>query len=89
MDTPKKKRPFLTRLVCATCSMTFLGAAFYLLVFGFEVAAALIVTIAFGGLATTSVVYSEGLLDFLVTLTEVFVEGLSAVFEGIASIFSF
>ena len=89
MEEKKKKRSLLTRFFCSGYSLTFLGAVLYLLLFGFEIIAATLVAVSFGGLATTSAVASEGVFEFLSTLIELFVEGISSIFDAIASLFSF
>ena len=89
MDKEKKKRSLLTRSFCATCALSFLGAIGYLFIFGFELVAALVITASFGGLATTSAVISEGFIGFFITLVELFLEGINALFQAIASLFNF
>ena len=84
----KKRRP-ITRVFCAICSFTFLGAVSSLFLLGAEWVAMALVLTSFGGLATTSALSASGILDFLSTLVEVFFEGLMLVFRAIADLFNF
>ena len=89
MEEQKEKRPFLIRSVCASCSVTFLGAMFYLLLVGFNLVAVVLLAVSFGGLSATSAAVSEGILEFFPTLLELFVEGISSALSAIASLFNF
>ena len=89
MEETKPKRPLLTRIFCSGCSFTLLGTFGYIFLLGFDLLAGILLMVSFGGLATTSVVLSEGIMGFIRTLFELFLEGISAVFGAIAGLFSF
>ena len=89
MSKSDNKRHLLTRVFCAICSFTFLGAVSSLFLFGAEWVAMALVLSSFGGLATMSALSASGILDFLSTLVEVFFEGFMLVLRAIADLFSF
>lgn len=88
MEENKKKRSLLVRSVCGSCSITLLGAIFYLFLFGFELVAMTLMAASFSGLALTSAIVSDSILGFLSAILELFIEGICSVFSAIASIFN-
>ncbi len=84
----KKERSIGVKILASASSLTLIVCVVILLFAGINYTTALVAAAAFGGLAVPAVVAGNTLTECVSGIFEMFLEGLSAIFEAIASIFS-
>lgn len=83
----KEERHLGIRILASISSLVVIGAITYMLIAGADLASSLILISALGGIAGPAVVAGEGVLEIIGLFFEIFLEGILAIFEGIAGIF--
>lgn len=84
----KKRRPIALRALNSLCVIALVGAAGWVFAEGFRLASSLVLAAAILAIAGPVVVASDGLAEVLTGLLEALVDGVVAIFEAIASLFS-
>lgn len=84
----KTPRSLPLRAFNALCATVLIGSVVYLLVAGFQVLATSVLVCSVVGVATPVVFSAHGLLEALMGVFEALTDGVMAILEAIASIFS-
>ena len=83
----KEKRHLGIRILSSISSLVLIGTITYMFIAGADMASSIILVSALGGIAGPAIVAGEGVLEMIGLFFEIFLEGILAIFEGIAGIF--
>ncbi|ROR94892.1 hypothetical protein EDC56_3705 [Sinobacterium caligoides] len=84
----KKEKSIGVKALASVSSLTLIVCVVILLVAGTNLFTGLVAVAAFGGLTAPAVMTGDTLAECVSGVFEMFMEGISTIFEAIASIFS-
>lgn len=84
----RKRRPIALRALNSLCVIALVVSIGWVFAEGFRLASSLVLTVAILAVAGPVVVASDGLVEVLTGLLEALVDGVVAILEAIASLFS-
>jgi hypothetical protein len=85
----KYERPFVLRFIGSISAFSLMAATLYVIFSSFNLISTLILISAFGGLAGQAMYFGESFFECMAVFFEILVESIAAVFEAVASMFSF
>ena len=83
----KKNRSVWVRILASVSSLAVIFSIVYILIAGVDALSTLVLLAAIGGLTGPAVVAGEGILEIIVGIFEMFLEGIGSILEAIADVF--